>query len=256
MSKRFTETEKWDHAWFRKLSPKMKCIWLYICDRCDSAGVWNVDLEAMSFHIGESINIDDFSFFQEKFEWLCPDKIILTSFIKFQYGELSAECKPHKAILTKLKMLNLSKANLNNLKGYPKGIETLQDKTIQEQEQEKEEGVQGEIHNAESQETESDKVEPPIQIQNSVQRFDQRFKRNAEITEIKKWLEDQKLGTRVSQHSQKILETFGSLDIFREWIIQRNKTFQLRENGPTLITYLVDSILVEIKVIRPRSKFK
>jgi hypothetical protein len=48
--KRMTETAKWDDPWFRELKGVHKLIFLYVVDRCDNAGFWEVDESAMSFH--------------------------------------------------------------------------------------------------------------------------------------------------------------------------------------------------------------
>lgn len=47
--KRFTETAKWDDPWFRGLPGHVKLAFLYIIDRCDNAGFWEVDLDGMEF---------------------------------------------------------------------------------------------------------------------------------------------------------------------------------------------------------------
>lgn len=49
MSLRFTETEKWNDNWFRRLSPAAKLLWNYICDNCDAAGFYEVDNEMIAF---------------------------------------------------------------------------------------------------------------------------------------------------------------------------------------------------------------
>ena len=49
MSKRFTETCKWDDPWFRSLPGSHKLVFLYIVDRCNNAGFWEVDEGAMAF---------------------------------------------------------------------------------------------------------------------------------------------------------------------------------------------------------------
>lgn len=47
---RFSETGKWDDPWFRSLSGYHKLAFIYIIERCDNAGFWEVDLDAMQFH--------------------------------------------------------------------------------------------------------------------------------------------------------------------------------------------------------------
>ena len=47
---RFTETLKWDDIWFRSLSGYHKLAFIYIIERCDNAGFWEVDMDAMQFH--------------------------------------------------------------------------------------------------------------------------------------------------------------------------------------------------------------
>lgn len=49
MSKRFSETDKWDDVWFRQLSPAAKLAFIFMCDRCDMAGFYELDVEDMAF---------------------------------------------------------------------------------------------------------------------------------------------------------------------------------------------------------------
>lgn len=48
--RRFTETQKWDDPWFRELAGSHKLVFLYILDRCNNAGFWEVDESALAFH--------------------------------------------------------------------------------------------------------------------------------------------------------------------------------------------------------------
>jgi hypothetical protein len=50
--KRFTETAKWDDVWFRGLRGYTKLVFLYVCDRCDSAGFWERDDAMVAFQTG------------------------------------------------------------------------------------------------------------------------------------------------------------------------------------------------------------
>lgn len=49
---RFSETNKWNDPWFRKLKAGEKLVFLYLVDNCDNAGFYEVDSEMMSFQIG------------------------------------------------------------------------------------------------------------------------------------------------------------------------------------------------------------
>lgn len=49
MSKRFTESDKWDDVWFRQLPPGAKLTFLFMCDRCDMAGFYELDVEDIAF---------------------------------------------------------------------------------------------------------------------------------------------------------------------------------------------------------------
>jgi hypothetical protein len=103
MSKRFTETTKWDKAWFRKLPPKMKCVWLFLCDRCDHAGVWEIDAEAFEHYIGEPVTLQEItSIFGDQVEILDKDKLFIKYFIEFQYGVLNPENRVHLSVLNRL----------------------------------------------------------------------------------------------------------------------------------------------------------
>jgi len=133
--KRFTETQKWEDPWFRRLKPEMKLLWQWLCDRCDNAGVIEPDMELASFQIGYQYPMDTLSQFGERLVKLDAGKWFIPKFIEFQYGQLSRDCKAHKPIFTSLQKHCIQL----DLIGYPKGINTLQEKeTVQEKETEKE----------------------------------------------------------------------------------------------------------------------
>lgn len=140
MSKRFTDTDKWKDPWFRKLSAGVKMAFGYMCDNCDNAGVWAADFDLADFQIGMKVPWDKVrSELGDRLQVLSDDKWHLTKFVNFQYGELSDQCKPHLSILRLMEKHGIE-VNGRVSKGYPKGIDTLQDK---DKEKNKEEGVQG-----------------------------------------------------------------------------------------------------------------
>lgn len=107
MSKRFVDSEIWKKSWYRKLSPKMKCVWHYMTENCDIAGILEFDAELMSFQIGEEIGKNEVvESFENKIIFIEKDKIFIPSFIEFQQNcpiiglNLSNNC--HKGIINKL----------------------------------------------------------------------------------------------------------------------------------------------------------
>jgi hypothetical protein len=127
MAKRFTDSEKWNHSWFRKLSPKHKCAWVYLLDKCDHAGIWIADFEAMAFNIGEEISELEFcKIFHEKIIKVEPDKFIVNAFIDFQYGKLNPNNKVHKSVIEKLSKIQ------GAIKEYASPLQGAKDKDKEE----------------------------------------------------------------------------------------------------------------------------
>jgi hypothetical protein len=131
VAKRFTDTDIWKKEWFQNLSPALKCAWQYLTHNCDNAGVWSVNMRLLSFQVGEEVTLPTLlEAFADKIRLVDDDKLFIESFVEFQYGELSEECKPHKSVIEKLKKHTLWEE-------YRKGNHTLQDKE-EEKEEEKE----------------------------------------------------------------------------------------------------------------------
>lgn len=130
MSKRFTATEKWDKSWFRKLPPRLKCLWQFICDRCDQSGVIEIDWELAAFQIGEAVANEDLSQFEGRIHPLNGQKLWVPSFVEFQYGALSESCPAHKPVFRSIQK--------QFPKGYPIGYQYPINR-VQEEEEEKEE---------------------------------------------------------------------------------------------------------------------
>lgn len=140
MAKRFTDTDLWDKEWFMSLSCKHKCLVRFIFDKCDQAGVWSANWALASAYIGDRVTHDDLSALSGRIEQIGANKYFIPDFIEFQYGQLTESCRPHKKIISLLQKHGLYD---RVLKGYPKGIDTLEEKDTYKEE-EKEEGGMGE----------------------------------------------------------------------------------------------------------------
>lgn len=135
MAKRFIDTKMWDKAWFRRLTPQTKLIWIYLLTRCDHAGIWDADWEAAEFFIGDKVNY-------KRLPKIITDKMqeidggnqyYIPSFIEFQYGELRENSKPHLSVLKRLKdkgLLTLKYKEKDKVKDKTK----VKDKKIREKE--------------------------------------------------------------------------------------------------------------------------
>jgi hypothetical protein len=120
--KRFTHCEKWEDPWFRKLPPPYKCLWQFICDKCDAAGVWKVDLETASYFVGVTLTGPEaLKWLDGRIRPLRSGYWLVSKFVDFQFGKLSSVSPPHIAVLKLIRSHTLTI-------GYPKGKTTLQDK--------------------------------------------------------------------------------------------------------------------------------
>ena len=111
MAKRFTDTEKWKKPFIKNLKCCYKLLWLYICDDCDHAGVWQVDFDVAKIRIGESVNENEaLKLFGDKVQpFDNGNKWFIPSFIEFQYPSgLSEQNRAHTAILNLIKKYNLT----------------------------------------------------------------------------------------------------------------------------------------------------
>lgn len=114
--KRFTETSKWSKPWFLGLSQNHKLLWLYLCDNCDAAGVIDLDYGLVSFQVGFPVSLDDMIAFGERVARLdLFQKFWLVSFIEFQYGTLSRDCRPQQHVFKSLEKHGLLNRVLDSL---------------------------------------------------------------------------------------------------------------------------------------------
>jgi hypothetical protein len=136
MSKRFIDSELWEKPWYMELTPSEKLAWCYITTKCDAVGVWTPNFRLAEFIIGTQLDWDKF---KEKcnsnIEVLADGKWFVVDYCEFQYGELKESCPPHRKYIHMLKNYGLYE---RVLKGYCKGINTLQEEE-EEEEEEKEE---------------------------------------------------------------------------------------------------------------------
>ena len=107
MAKRFTDTDKWiSNKWFRKLEPRFKLFWIYICDMCDAVGVWDEDLELAEICIGEQYDQDELlQIFDGRLRVLSNHKWWITGFCDFQYPKGLDENSNSGPILSAVSLL-------------------------------------------------------------------------------------------------------------------------------------------------------
>lgn len=100
MPKRFTATEKWDDPWFCALSERDRLFWVFLCDKCDHAGIWQVNrLLVQLYFPNYDLKPERFA---DRIQVLTPEKWLLTKFVFFQYKQLNPENRAHASVIDKL----------------------------------------------------------------------------------------------------------------------------------------------------------
>lgn len=130
--KRFTETDKWRDVWYRKLPPKAKLLWLYMVDNCDHAGVLEIDWELASFQIGVPVEQSLLVYFERQIHRLKNGKYHIRGFVKYQYGKLSRDCKPHTPVFAALERNGLTEEDIAQNEAYSERVNGyLRDKILE-----------------------------------------------------------------------------------------------------------------------------
>jgi hypothetical protein len=134
MKRRFTDTGKWNQAWFRGLEPEAKLVFLYLLDNCDDAGFWEYDLELAVFHIGLK-PLGKFSNHMQtlvdtkRVDWFDEETIWIPKFVPYQFPNgLKDNYNPHKPVLKRLKKYNIEPLSLYPKQGLGKAWASLIDK--------------------------------------------------------------------------------------------------------------------------------
>ena len=122
MAKRFTDSDKWKKAWFRKLSPKYKCFWIYLTDQCNHAGIWEVDFDLASMFIGEDINgVEVLELFPDHIQQINTTQWFIKDFIEFQYKctieQLNPSNKAHNSVISILNKYDIIEGLASPLQG-------------------------------------------------------------------------------------------------------------------------------------------
>ena len=104
MAKRFFDSKVFDKEWFQLLPLRLKCFWFYILANCDEAGVWAVNRRQADFQINTELPWDTIlEQFDGQIALIGAGKWWVVDFVKFQYGTLSDDCRPHKKAIESLK---------------------------------------------------------------------------------------------------------------------------------------------------------
>lgn len=104
--KRYTDTEKWRDPWYRRLPPKLKAAWEYILDECDLAGVYDPDMQLLSFSVGAEVDegevFQSFNNGKTRLEKLPNDKWLVPHYVSAQWGGLHPSSQTHQKVLERI----------------------------------------------------------------------------------------------------------------------------------------------------------
>lgn len=109
MAKRFMDNSIFEKQWFRKLPIRLKIVWFYLINKCNHAGIWECDVDLLSFQIGENYTLKEIlEAFGDNIQELGDNKYYLTKFISFQYGlPLNPNVKVHLSVIKLLEKYNI-----------------------------------------------------------------------------------------------------------------------------------------------------
>lgn len=102
MSKRFTDTKKWNDDWYISLSNDYRIIWQWLLDNCNHAGFCKRSIGLINLMCRTNITEKEFIDSMDGRVIVHNDYWFIPKFIKFQYSTLLS-CKP--AIISVVKEL-------------------------------------------------------------------------------------------------------------------------------------------------------
>lgn len=107
MAYRFTDTDKWNDAWFLDLKPLAKLLFTYLCDQCDIAGFLELNIKKITFDLGADKQAVEKAMKEIDSRILYSTDsrfIFIRNFIKHQKNlPLKPEIKVRASIIDKLK---------------------------------------------------------------------------------------------------------------------------------------------------------
>jgi len=106
--KRFSETTKWADPWFRALPIESKCLWLWILDNCDCAGIIEIDVGLAEFQIGATKPLaNPLQALGDRVQ-MHGSKLFVPKFIRYQYGEeLCFANTAHRGVIRRLELAKI-----------------------------------------------------------------------------------------------------------------------------------------------------
>jgi hypothetical protein len=133
--KRFTDADKWEDGWFSEQPSSVKLFWIYLCDRCDQAGVWDVSWKLAAFHLGDIDPVALKAALAGRVTEIAGGKKwFVPGFVTFQYPSgLSKVSPPHLRIRATLVRHGLDPDTLcsalsNRVKTAPEEVDEEEDK--------------------------------------------------------------------------------------------------------------------------------
>lgn len=110
MSKRFTDSTKWDDPWFAELPNHYKLLWIFILDKCDHAGIYKVNVNMANFCLDYKYNLKKIiELLNNRIYVINDKKWFIPKFIDYQYGELQKQNRAHNSVIQILKKEGLYK---------------------------------------------------------------------------------------------------------------------------------------------------
>lgn len=117
MAKRFTDSEKWNDPWFRRLKGEYKLFWIFVLDTCDHAGIWKDRTDQFLAESGFEIDLDDLKkCFEDRILRLDDETFFIPKFTMFQYPNFNADKNnAHKGVIRSLEYYNI---NYNDIRQH------------------------------------------------------------------------------------------------------------------------------------------